>query len=334
MCPIVVSLLMGWGLVFTIGEASAQDRDGAKISLLMVTGMPGGTCYQVGLGMASLWTTKLREAGIRVSAAHSEGSRENIEAIRISDADLILAEQFLCSMAFHGSGVYKGQSHPELRSITNLWPDVTHLLIHADRLESGAIQDLQGLTLATGPPDSGNKYTTQMLLKSTKTIRRPVHFRFMSNLAAAEAFRKGTVQAIDLTGGVPVPLITTLCTDPRANLRFLDITDGQLEAFRASGWEHMFRYVVAPGTYPGQERPINTMAQMDVLAVTSTLNSEVVYDLTKTLYENLDYLARVHPACRGMSLKRALTGLNVPLHRGAIRYYREQGLEIPAHLIK
>jgi TRAP transporter TAXI family solute receptor len=139
---------------------------------------------------------------------------------------------------------------------------------------------------------------------------------------------------LDLTGGVPIPLVTSLCNEPQPILRFLDITNSQLDAFRESGWEHMFRYVVAPGTYPGQQRPINTIAQMNVLAVTSTLNSEVVYDLTKTLYENLDYLARVHPACRGMSLKRALTGLNVPLHRGAIRYYREQGVEIPAHLIR
>jgi TRAP transporter TAXI family solute receptor len=161
-----------------------------------------------------------------------------------------------------------------------------------------------------------------------------VNLRFMSNMAAAEAFRKGTVQALDLTGGAPIPLITTLCTEQRPILRFLDITNSQLEALRTSGWEHMFRYVVAPGTYPGQEQPINTIAQMNVLAVTSTLNSEVVYALTKTLYENLDYLARVHPACRGMSLKKAMTGLNVPLHRGAIRYYREQGLDIPAHLIK
>src|SRR4030042_5161822 len=233
-CLVVVSVLMGWGFAFTIGGVSAQDRDGAKISLLMVTGMPGGTCYQVGLGMASLWTTKLREAGIRVSAAHSEGTRENIEAIRISDADLILAEDFFCSMAFRGSGIYRGQSLPEVRRLTTLWPDVTHLLINADRLESGTIQDVQGLILATGPPDSGNKYTTQMLLKSMKSIRRPVNFRFMSNLAAAEAFRKGTVQALDLTGGVPIPLITTLCTEPRQTLRFLDITDSQLEAFRAS----------------------------------------------------------------------------------------------------
>ena len=330
----IVSLLVSYGSTIGIGEASAQDRDRARISVLIATGMPGGTYYQVGLGLASLWTTKLRKAGIAVSAAESEGSRENIEAIRITDADLILAEEFLCSMAFHGSGVYRGRSVPELRSITTLWPDVTHLLIGADKVESATLEDLQGLVLVTGPPDSGNRLTTQALLKTLQTIRRPVRLRSMSNLAAAEALKKGTVQAIDLTGGVPVSLVTTLCGEARPSLRFLDITDSQFETFRAGGWEHVFRYVIPPGTYPGQDKPVNTIAQMNTLAVTATLNSEVVYELTKTLYENLDYLARVHPACRSISIEKAMAGLTVPLHRGAIRYYRERGLEIPAHLIK
>ena len=104
LCLIIVILLIASGFIFVIDKSSAQDKDRAKISLLIATGMPGGTCYHVGLGMASLWTTKLRHPGIRVSAAHSEGSRENIEAIRISDADLILAEEFFCSMAFRGIG--------------------------------------------------------------------------------------------------------------------------------------------------------------------------------------------------------------------------------------
>ncbi len=333
LCLSIVILVIASGFI-AIGKISAQDKDRAKISLLIATGMPGGTCYHIGLGLASLWTTKLRKAGIRVSAAHSEGSRENIEAIRIADADLILAEEYFCSMAFRGSGIYKNQSLTELRSITNLWPDATQLLILADQAETGTVQDLQGLVLATGPSDSGNKYTTQTLLKSLKSLKAPVNLRSMSNMAAAEAFRKGTVQALDLTGGVPVPLITTLCSEGSPAFRFLDITNSQLEALRANGWEHVFRYVIPPGTYPGQERPITTMAQMDILAVTSTLNSEVVYALTKTLYENLDYLARVHPACRSIALDEAITGLTVPLHRGAIRYYRERGLDIPAHLIK
>ena len=101
-------------------------------------------------------------------------------------------------------------------------------------------------------------------------------------MAAAEAFRKGTVQALDLTG-------RTACSiDHHALLGRIDrscvswiLLTANWKLSEQRGWEHMFRYVVAPGTYPGQEQPINTIAQMNVLAVTSTLNSEVVYALNQ-----------------------------------------------------
>jgi TRAP transporter TAXI family solute receptor len=334
----LLSAILGLASVFIVVTivvgASPRDRDRARISVLIATGMPGGTARHVGLAMASLWTTKLRETGIRVSAADSEGSRENIEAIRIADADMILVEEFFCSMAFHGTGIYKGHAVPELRSITALWPEATHFLVRADKIESGTIQDLQGLTLATGLPDSGNRFYTMMMLNALKPAKRVVRLRSMSNMAAAEAIRRGTVEAMDSSGGVPMPLLTSLLGEGRPPLRFLDITDQQLEALRAAGWEHAFRYVIPPGTYPGQEKQVNTAAHTSMLAVTATLNSEVVYALTRTLYENLDYLARVHPACRTISLEKACNGLTVPLHRGAARYYRERNVEIPAHLIR
>jgi uncharacterized protein len=332
------SAMLALACVFTIvtpvTAASPGDKDRARISVLIATGMPGGTAHHVGLAMASLWTTKLRETGIRVSAAHSEGSRENIEAIRIADADLILAEEYFCSMAFHGTGIYKGHALSELRSITALWPDATHFLVRADKVESGTIQDLQGLTLATGLPDSGNRYFTMMMLNALKPAKRTVKLRSMSNLAAAEAIRRGTAEAMDSSGGVPIPLLTSLLGEGRPPLRFLDITDQQLEDLRAAGWEHAFRFVIPPGTYPGQEKQVNTAGHTSMLAVTATLNSEVVYALTRTLYENLDYLARVHPACRTISIEKACNGLTVPLHRGAVRYYRERNVDIPANLIR
>ena len=178
-----------------------RNRHSARISVLIATGMPGGTYYQIGLGMASLWTTKLRETGIRVSAAISEGSRENIQAIRIADADIILSEDIFCSMAYGGTGVYKGQPLTELRGITTLWPETVNLLIRSDRLKTGSLQDLEGLTLVSGLPDSGNRFTTEMLLGTVKSLKQNVRLRSMSNMAGAEALRNGTVQALDLTGG-------------------------------------------------------------------------------------------------------------------------------------
>jgi TRAP transporter TAXI family solute receptor len=72
---------------------------------------------------------------------------------------------------------------------------------------------------------------------------------------------------------------------------------------------------------------------MNVLATTAALDPDVVYALTKTLYENLDYMARVHPACRSIALDKAFEGITVPLHLGAIRYYRERQIRVPESLI-
>jgi TRAP transporter TAXI family solute receptor len=324
----LVAMLLLFG-----GHATAQQRDVAKISVLVATGMPGSTYYQVGLGMASLWTTKLRELGIRVSAAISEGSLENIEAIRIADADMILVEDFFSSQAYRGAGIYKGRPLNELRSITTLWPDTLHLLIRADKIRTGTLQDLEGLTIAGELPDSGNKYLTEILLNSLKSGRHKVRLRPMSNMAAAEALRKGAVQGIDLMGGLPIPLVTSLFAERIPPLGLLDIHEPQLAAAHQEFGKHLFRTVIPPRTYSGQENAVNTVAQMNVLAVTASLDEDVVYALTKTLYENLDYLAKVHPACRDLALDKALDGLSIPLHRGAIRYYRERKINIPEQLI-
>lgn len=329
-----LTIALVWLSLWIVPQSFAQTRDSARISILIATGMPGGTYYHVGLGMASLWTTKLRDAGIRVSAAMSEGSMENIEAIRISDADLILVEDLFCSMAVTGNGIFKGHPVPELRSITALWPDVLHLLIRSDKIQSGGLQDLEGLSLATGLPDSGNGFITELLLKTLKPGRPKPRLRPMSNLAAAEALRKGLVDGIDFTGGVPIPLVAQLFHEDKPHLDFLEISDAQMESVREEGWKNVFRATIHPGSYEGQEKAVNTLGHVNILAVTASLNPEVVYALTKTLYENLEYLIRVHPACKGISLDKALEGVNVPLHKGALRYYRERKIKVPENLIR
>lgn len=314
------------------GDASAE-RDRARISVLMATGMPGGTYYHVGLGLASLWTTKLLRPGIRVSAAISEGSGENIEAIRIADADLILVEELFASMAYNGTGLYKGRPVRDLRSISALWPEAVQLLVRSDKTSRRILEDLEGLTLATGLQDSGSRFTTEMLLKTLKSGKQKVRVRSMSYTAAAEALKNGSVQAVDATGGIPVPFVTSLLHEGKPPLGFLQITDAQLEAVREEGWKNAVRSVIPPGTYPGQDQPVNSIGQMNVLATSSSLDPQVVYALTKTLYENLDYLVRVHPSCRSLSLENALEGLTAPLHRGAVLYYTERKIKIPEHLL-
>jgi TRAP transporter TAXI family solute receptor len=69
------------------------------------------------------------------------------------------------------------------------------------------------------------------------------------------------------------------------------------------------------------------------MAVNADVDEEAVYLITKTIYENLAFLNNIHPATKVMSLEKAIAGLPAPLHPGAARYYKEQGLEIPANLV-
>ena len=116
------------------------------------------------------------------------------------------------------------------------------------------------------------------------------------------------------------------------SVTMLDLTDEQMA--QADGGRGLWtRYVIPAGTYPGQTEDVNTIAQPNFLATSADLPEENVYQITKTIYENLPFLQAIHPATKAMALESAIAGLPVPLHPGAARFYREQGIEIPERLI-
>jgi len=112
----------------------------------------------------------------------------------------------------------------------------------------------------------------------------------------------------------------------------LDFTDEEM-AKADGGMELWTRYVIAPETYPGQEKEINTIAQPNFLAARADVDEDAVYQITKTVYENLAFLNAIHGATKAMAIEKAIAGLPLPLHPGAAKYYQEVGVKIPARLI-
>jgi TRAP transporter TAXI family solute receptor len=334
--PRIIAILACVGLLsFLSGSSFGTDVSGVgtRISLLMVTGMPGGSFHHLGLAMASMWTTKLKKVGIRVSAAISEGARENVEAIRIEDADLILADDLSCDIAYRGFGGYKDKRAGELRSIVNLWPEAVHLIIRSDRKTNFSLDDLEGLTVATGLPESGNRFTTEILARTLKNQKSTIKFKFMNYGSAVDSLRTGAVDAADVTSAIPSALVINLLQPDPGLFSFLQISDAELRSAQELGWSSCRRIVIPPDVYPGQDKPINTVGQNTLLATSSSLDPEVIYDLTRTLFENIDQLAKFHPAFKNVTLENALHGLVAPLHPGAVRYYREKDVHIPEALL-
>ena len=71
------------------------------------------------------------------------------------------------------------------------------------------------------------------------------------------------------------------------------------------------------------------LAILAMLCTSSDLSEELVYQMTKSIFDNTDYLAKAHAAGKAVSAENALKGMTIPLHRGAAKYFKEKGLKVP-----
>ncbi len=315
-------------------QASAQD--GA--SYILATASTGGTYYPVGVAIATLTKVRLEPStGIGMSAVSSAGSGENVRLLREGEAQFGILQGLFGYYAATGSGPIEADGAQEhLRSVTLLWPNVEHFVVSNDHVESGTMADFVALTgerAALGARNSGTIGSNAAILEGLGVdIYEAFDLVEGGYGPAAEALRNGQVAGISTPAGDPVGAISQLLAAAGDSVTILDFTDEEL-AQADGGRDLWFRYIIPAGTYPGQDEDIETIAQPNFLATHADLPEEHVYEITKTIYENLPFLQAIHPATDAMSLEVAINGLPVPLHAGAARFYEEQGVDIPDRLI-
>ncbi len=305
---------------------------------LLATASTGGTYYPVGVALATLTKVKIQpkyKSGM--SAINSAGSAENVKLLRDNEAQFAILQGLYGSYAWNGTGPLANAGRQAfLRSVTMLWQNVEQFVVKAEHARTGTIADLrrmQGMRMALGKRNSGTIGSNRKILASLGVdIDRDFELFYAGYGPSAEALQDGRVEGINTPAGIPTGAITKLFATAGEAVRPLGFTHAQ--AAEADGGLGLWtRFVIPAGTYPGQEEDWNTIAQPNFLAVRADVSPEFVYLLTKTMYENLPFLQAIHKATKAMSLDSALAGLPLPLHPGAVRYYKEVGLQVPAHLI-
>mgnify|MGYP002831943177 CR=1 FL=1 len=149
--------------------------------------------------------------------------------------------------------------------------------------------------------------------------------------ALVQKVQNGTIQGMNIPAGAPASAVTRAYANMGGDITTLDFTEEQLKKVN-SEFDLWTPYEIPAETYPNQTEAINTIAQPNILAVRADVPADHVYALTKAMYENLPFLNNIHPATKAMALEKAIAGLPMPLHEGAARYFKEQGLEIPERL--
>lgn len=330
----VVRLLLGAAAGITIavtGTAHAQDSN-----YVLNTASTGGTYHPVGTAIATLSKIKLLPTEkFSLTAVNSAGSGANVQALASGSADFAILQGLYGSYAANGTGPVS-EPQVNLMAVSMLWQNVEQFLLANELVDAGTVSDMmnaKGKSVAMGKENSGTLGSNQVLLEGLGVdFANDFEFVHAGYGPSVDAMADGQAVAAGIPSGVPTSAITKLMSTNGDKFTLLNVTED--EAAKMDGGLGLWTpYTIPAGSYPGQDSDVQTVAQPNFLAVNASVDENHVYLLTKTIYENLPFLQAIHPATKAMSIEAALAGLPVPLHPGALKFYKEAGIEIPERMM-
>lgn len=324
-------------VAFLLGSLSAVQAADER-SYLMATASTGGTYYPVGVALSTLVKVKLQPTQkIGMSAISSAGSGENIKLLRENEVQFAILQGLYGAYAWQGTGPIAADGpQKNLRSVTMLWQNVEHFTIAKKFAKTGTASDMvamKGETISLGKKNSGTLGSNTVLLTNLGAdVEKDYNLIYVGYGPSADAMQNGQATGMSTPAGAPVSAVTKAKANMGDDIVVLDFTDDQMKQ-ADGGMELWTRYVIPAETYPGQAKDINTIAQPNFLATRADVDEDAVYQITKTIYENLPFLNAIHGATKAMAIEKAIAGLPMPLHPGAAKYYQEVGIKIPARLL-
>jgi len=315
---------------------ACSEELAANRPYILTTATTGGAYYPIGVAMATITKSQLEpETGISLSAISSAGSQENIKLLRDNQAQFAMLQGPFVAWAWGGEGPVS-RPQENLRSVSALWKNVEHFVLLSRLAESGTMRDLNNLDgerYVLGARNSGAEQTGRYILEALGIdYENRMSLAWMGYGGAANAIQDANIVGMNVPAGVPVSAITQAYAQMGDRLTILSFSQQELDAINAR-YDLWDWFDIPAGTYPNQEQLIRSVASPNVLATNISVPEDVVYHITRTIWENLRILQDIHGATREMELDIALSGLGAPLHPGSIRYFREKGLDIPPHLI-
>lgn len=324
------TLALGVALTVSASFAHANEKD-----YVLNTASTGGTYHPVGTAISTLTKVKLLpKEKFSLTAVNSAGSGANVQALGAGTADFAILQGLFGAYAKTGTGPIS-EPQKNIRSVSMLWQNIEHFIVPTESAKTGTMDDivaLKGQPAGMGGQSSGTIGSNRVLLAGLGLdMDKDFNLMYAGYGPTGAALANGQISAAGIPGGTPVGAITQLMAANEGKFTILDVTPEQ--AAKMDGDRKLWvPYTIPAGTYPGQTKDIQTVAQPNFLAVNDSVDENHVYMLTKTMFENLPFLQAIHPATKAMALDKALAGLPVPLHPGAQRYYEEAGLTIPDHL--
>lgn len=320
------------------GNAGAADAAGGLRNLhyfRIGTGTTSGTYFPLGGLIANAISNppgsrpcekggSCGVPGLIAVAQATSGSVENIALLRKNGVEAAMAQADLVWAAYSGIGPFAGQAPFEgLRSMGVLYPEAIQIVVRADS-NIRRIPDLRSRAVSVGEEGSGILVEARMVLEAHGLTEKDIWPSYLKPATAADRLAAGQLDAFFMVGGYPVAALSDVAA--RVPIRLVPLDGEEAQQLRRS--QRFYQSEIIPAdTYPGVD-PTPTLTVGAELVCDVNANADLIHGVLRALWHEstLRLLAESHPRGRSFDPVRAVSGISVPLHGGAERYYREVGL--------
>ncbi len=312
---------LGLVLVLAMVPLLLTGCGGGRERLMFGTGGTAGTYYSYGGVLAQYMK---RYAGDKVTAVSTGASKVNLQSIQDGDFQLGFTQSDVMAYAWQGSRSFEkdGPTH-DFRVLGGLYAETVQLITMNDKIDS--VDDLMGKRVSIGEAGSGVYFNAVDVLGAAGITLDDIKPQYQSFEDSKESLKDGKIDAAFIVAGAPTTAITELATTN--GVKIIPI-DGELRDRIMADCPYYAPLHIPADTYPKQPDPIDTITVKATVVVSAYLDDDTVYDLTASIFDHKDEIAKENAKGLELSLENATENMAAPFHPGAARYYAEHGIEV------
>ncbi len=291
------------------------------------TGGVTGVYYPTGGAIAKMVNKKRKEYNLRATVESTGGSVFNLNAMSVGDLEFGIVQSDRQFQAYNGQGEWEGKPFTKLRAVFSIHPELVTILAGADK-NIKTVADLKGHVVNIGAPGTGQRGNAMDLFHALDMEPgKDFQAEGLKPAESAGMLQDGRIDAYFYTVGHPNGSIKEAVAGVR-KVNFVAVPE-EISAKLVAKFPFYAAAAIPVKLYPGvmNETDVNTYGVKATLCTSADVSDDIVYAITKEVFDNFEEFKKLHPAYASLTKKQMLDGLSAPIHPGAMKYYKEAGLK-------
>lgn len=315
-----IVILFAFSLFGCSSTPKANSNQQEKVTYIKAnaTGLTG-LHYAMMVGFADLINKKI--PNVKASPGTSAGDLDNINQLDQGTAQFAPAKGVIAYDALTGTGQYQGQKGKDIYAV-GTWNRSFENVFALKSAKITKPSDLKGKRIGLGTPGGFSLLAAEVWLQAHGIDpKKDIKPFYLKEGEMVEMMKDGQLDAGMWQAGVGIGSLQDLASTKE--IVFIE-PDEQAVQKMLEKWPAGSIGILPAGSYKGQDKDVKMFETRNILLVSGKLDENMVYEITKNMWENLDYLHGVNVGWKDVTWEKAFEGISIPLHPGALKYYKEK----------